>query len=85
MTNTMAPRRKPGRPPKGDKPLRRDKSRHTKPRKAFHAPQPLFDALADFCQSQRPAIDEAAAFRTALEDFLVARGYWPRKPPKPGE
>lgn len=77
MIDTMP--NKPGRPPKGGTPKSRNQSRHANPRKAFHAPQLLFDALGDYCRAQRPEIDEAAAMRTALEDFLSAKGFWPPK------
>lgn len=46
-------------------------------RKGFHAPQELFDALDSYVETVRPRVTSSAALRTALEDYLTARGFWP--------
>lgn len=51
--------------------------RHKDPRKAFHAPAALFAALDRYVNEAKPPPSESAALRTALEEFLVNRGYWP--------
>jgi hypothetical protein len=54
--------------------------RHTQPRKAFHAPQELFDAIQAFIESApRPKPTESECFRAAVEEFLEKRGFWPPK------
>jgi len=51
--------------------------RHKDPRKAFHAPAELFAALDRYVSQTKPPPSESAALRTALEEFLTNRGYWP--------
>lgn len=53
--------------------------RHQNPRKTFHAEPELFAALQDFIDSTKPPPDSSACLRTALEEFLAKRGFWPRK------
>lgn len=53
---------------------RGDTSRHTSPRKAFHAPAELFAALQAYCE--RTGEPESAVIRAALADYLY------RHPPK---
>jgi hypothetical protein len=48
--------------------------------KAFHADQALFDVLAAYRNSTRPRPQESEVMRTALEEFLAARGFWPWPP-----
>ena len=71
--------KKPGRRPDPNSKRSRGQDRHKDPRKAFHAPQPLFDALAEYIDETRPQPTEAAVLRMALEEFLEKRGRWPRK------
>lgn len=53
------------------------KDRHRQPRKAFHAPADLFEALEKFIAESRPQPTESECLRTALEQFLESKGYWP--------
>ena len=73
-----AEKKKRGRPPK-DGVAARKGDRHTQPRKVFHAPQSLFDALEAYIRDTNPPPTEAATLRAALEGFLKERGYWPPK------
>lgn len=74
----MAPnKKKPGRRPDPNSKRATGADRHTQPRKAFHAPQELFDAMERYIADTRPQPTEAASLRTALEEFLTARGFWP--------
>jgi len=75
--SVMAANRKPGRPPKGDKPQPRDTDRHVSPRLVFHVPQSMYDAFMSYLDELDPKPDQAEALRTALRDFLKARGKWP--------
>lgn len=47
------------------------------PRKAFHAPAELFEAMDQYRLATTPQPSEAAILRGALEHFLTVRGYWP--------
>lgn len=69
-----------GRPKKPDSKRQTGVDRHADPRKAFHAPQELLDALERYREATRPQPSEAECFRTALEEFLEKRGHWPVKP-----
>ena len=69
--------RKPGRPRKPDSKRSQGVDRHANPRKAFHGPAKLFDALEAYLKDTRPMPSEAETLRTALEEFLKSRGYWP--------
>lgn len=51
--------------------------RHTQPRKAFHGPPELFEALAAYLAGTVPAPAKSAVLRVALEEFLAKRGFWP--------
>ncbi len=75
----MANKRKPGRPPKGDKPTDRSKSRHVSPRLAFHLSKALHQAFLNWLEEQEPQPDQSEALRAALRLFLQARGKWPPK------
>lgn len=55
----------------------RGKDRHATPRLVFHASQELVAALAEYQASSRPPIEKSACLRTALEDFLKSKGFWP--------
>lgn len=78
MVADMA-KNKPGRPKKADSKRTLGVDRHADPRKAFHAPQSLFDALAKCIAETKPLPSEAAVLRLALEEYLERRGYWPPK------
>lgn len=73
----MTEKKKPGRRPSPDSKRTAGVDRHTKPRKAFHADQELFDALERFINASRPAPTESECLRIALEEFLAKRGHWP--------
>jgi hypothetical protein len=73
----MVEKRKPGRPPKGDKPQPRDTSRHVSPRLAFHLPPSLLKAFMSYLDELDPRPDQSEALRSALKEFLKARGKWP--------
>lgn len=73
MSTTMARPRKPTKPAAD-----RNKSRHAQPRKAFHGPPDLFAALEKYRAETRPQPSESECLRVALEEFLAARGYWPK-------
>ncbi len=70
---------KPGRKadPRSKRSLGLD--RHTLPRRAFHAPPELFEALAACIEATRPPPSESAVIRLALEEYLEKRGFWPPK------
>ena len=70
-------KRKPGRKVDPDSKRSTGANRHADPRKAFHAPQELFAALARYLEATRPQPSEAECLRTALEEFLEKRGFWP--------
>jgi len=55
--------------------------RHKMPRKAFHGPQSLFDALDEYVSVTRPQTSDSAVLREALEEYLAKRGKWPAKKP----
>ncbi|MCE9561104.1 MAG: hypothetical protein K8U57_03520 [Planctomycetes bacterium] len=74
MSLTMAEPKKP-KTNKGD----RNASRHVQPRKSFHASQELFDALQTYQDSLKPTPNDSECLRTALEEFLEKRGFWPPK------
>lgn len=78
MTDMAA--NKPGRKSNPDSKRSQGGSRHKNPRKAFHAPKELFAALESYCTSSRPKYDVSETLRTALEEFLVRKGFWPPKP-----
>lgn len=80
MVAVMA-KRKPGRPKQPDSKRQTGVDRHSDPRKAFHAPQELLDALERYRESTAPPPSEAGCFRVALEEFLAKRGFWPPKAP----
>lgn len=80
MLGTMSTNKKPGRRPNPDSKRQQGVSRHTKPRKAFHAAPELFEAMADYIASTRPQLTDTQVLTTALEDFLQAKGFWPPKP-----
>lgn len=69
-------RRKPGRKPSPHSKRATGVDRHAQPRKAFHAPQKLFDALDTYIKRTEPQPTEAAVLRLALERFLQAEGLW---------
>lgn len=75
----MKNEKKRGRAPNPQSKRSQGVDRHTQPRKAFHAPQELFDALNRYIAGARPAPTDAAVLRTALEEFLEKRGFWPPK------
>lgn len=79
MLGMSKEKKRPGRKPSPDSKRSLGADRHTHPRKAFHAPAPLFAALERYIADARPAPTEAAALRIALEEFLIKRGYWPPK------
>lgn len=74
MTGTMAEPKKSKKTGGG---AGRNKSRHVQPRKAFHAPQELFDALERYQDATRPRPSDSECIRTAIEEFLEKRGFWP--------
>jgi hypothetical protein len=57
----------------------RNKSRHVQPRKAFHGPPDLFAALQAYQDATRPTPSDSECIRTAIEEFLEKRGFWPPK------
>src|SRR4051794_40643992 len=59
-------------------------SRHVEPRETFHLPQELLDALVRCVNDTRPETTKSAVIRSALEDYLTARGYWPASGQKGG-
>lgn len=73
-------KQKPGRKPASGRGRELSTNRHTKPRKAFHADQSLFDQLDRYLESARPQPSESECLRIALEEFLEKRGFWPPKP-----
>lgn len=81
MIASMTTPKKRGRKPNPDSKRQTGVSRHKNPRKAFHAPAPLFEALEAFCTESKPSYDEAEVLRTALEEFLTRKNYWPRPSP----
>ncbi len=80
MVAAMAEKkRKVGRPRRADSKRSQGVDRHADPRKAFHAPAELFAALEAYREATRPQPSEAECLRTALEEFLRAKGFWPPK------
>lgn len=77
LAMSKAPKR--GRPPKPDSKRAQGVDRHAHPRKAFHAPAELFAALARYVADTKPQTSDAGVLRTALEEYLEKRGYWPPK------
>lgn len=75
MSATMTEPKKPKKPKAGTPD--RNKSRHTQPRKVFHAPAELFEALQRYQDATKPTPSDSACIRTALEEFLEKRGFWP--------
>ncbi len=78
----MAERKKKRRPgPRIDPDSKRSAGgdRHTKPRKAFHAPAELFAALDRYIEETRPQPTDSSVLREALERYLTDKGYWPPK------
>lgn len=80
MGGMATDKKKPGRRPDPNSKRATGADRHAQPRKAFHAPQELFDALERYILDTKPQPTEAASLRAALEEFLTSRGYW--KPTK---
>lgn len=82
----MSKQKRPSRKSDPDSKRTAGVDRHTKPREAFHADQELFDAMNRLIAESRPKTNKTEVLRTALEDYLASKGYWPPKPdPKPGE
>jgi hypothetical protein len=75
----MSEKKKPGRRPSPDSKRAKGEDRHAQPRKAFHAPQELFDAMAVYIARTKPQPTDAAVLRLALERFLESEGLWPPK------
>lgn len=75
----MAQKKKPGRRPSPDSKRGKGEDRHAHPRKAFHAPAELFDAMAAYIERTKPQPTDAAVLRLALEKFLEGEGLWPPK------
>lgn len=74
----MAPqKKKPGRRPSPDSKRGQGVDRHTRPRKAFHAPAELFAAMEAYILATRPQPTDTQVLITALEEFLAKRGHWP--------
>ena len=74
---SMSDAKKPGRRKDPHSKRSQGLPRHTQPRKAFHAPANLFDAMERFIASSRPQPTESECLRVALEEFLQKRGFWP--------
>lgn len=72
----MAERKRPGPRVNPDSKRSAGVDRHRNPRKAFHAPEELFDALDHYIAETRPQPSESAVLRLALEQFLRSVGYW---------
>lgn len=76
--------RRAGRPPLGQEAKSRDDDRHKTPRESFHLPGELREALIAYRDSTYPRVDKSAIIRSAIEEFLLKRGYWtgtkPRQP-----
>ena len=85
MIAGMTTPKKPGRKANPDSKRQTGVSRHKNPRKAFHAPAPLFEALEAYCTESKPKYDESEVLRTALEQFLRSVNYWPRPPADPSK
>ena len=77
MSPTMTESRKPGRPPKGGKPMDRSKDRHTRPKLSFHVQREMLDVLEQYRRSLPHSTDRSAILADALEYFLVSKGLWP--------
>lgn len=79
--SAMSKRKRPGRPPIGDRPKDRSEDRHAKPRESFYLDDDLRDALVEFIESHdelnRPT--KSTCFVVALREFLGKRGFWPRQ------
>lgn len=74
---SMSEQKKPGRRPNPDSKRSQGGSRHKTPRKVFHGPQELFDALTAYIEATRPQPTDSAVLRVALEEFLASKGFWP--------
>lgn len=83
MLGVMEKKRKPGRPKDPNSKRSRGVSRYASPRESFHLPEELRAAMLRFLGSSRPSFDKSKTLRTALEEFLERRGFWP--PPSPPE
>lgn len=79
MLDMKNDKRKPGRRPSPTSKRSTGQDRHAQPRKAFHAPGELFDAMGLYIEEAKPQPTDAAVLRLALEEFLEKRGYWPPK------
>lgn len=74
-TSSMKTTLKPGRKPDPNSKRQTGKERNLHPRKAFHAPAPLFDALDRYIRETTPQPSEAAVMREALAVYLRGKGY----------
>jgi hypothetical protein len=79
LADMPSDKKKPGRRKSPDSKRSQGVDRHQKPRKAFHAEPELFAALEDYIEATRPRPDLSECLRTALEEFLQKRGFWPPK------
>ena len=70
MESVMKASAKPGRPPSPTSKRALKQDRHVHPRRSFHAPQALWDALAAYIEQAKPRPSESAVLRLALERFL---------------
>lgn len=79
MARKVKPKEKPKRGRKPDPNSKRALGidRHKHPRKAFHAPAPVFDALARFQDATQPRPTDTAVIVTALAEYLSKRGFTP--------
>lgn len=75
-------KKKPGRRTNPDSKNQLGIDRHTKPRKAFHATAELFAAMQSYIDVTRPMPTDTQVLITALEEFLSARGHWPKNEAK---
>lgn len=57
----------------------KSEDRHVNPREVFHLTAELQDALEEYLAATRPSPKKSEVMRTALEEFLVTRGFWPPK------
>ncbi len=78
MLTMSTDKKKPGRRPDPDSKRSKGESRHTKPRKAFHADPELFAAMQEYIDATRPMPTDTQVLITALEEFLKSKGHWPR-------
>jgi hypothetical protein len=47
--------------------------------KTVRLPQDLWAAVEDYIAAQRPRPDLTEVLQVAVEDFLSAKGFWPRQ------